>query len=328
MHHDAIKTERLILRPWKEEDFDSFARLNADPRVMEFFPGLLTKEESDQSAQRICKAMQEQGWGFWAAAIPDVCDFIGFVGLARVNFIANFTPAIEVGWRLAFDFWNKGYATEGAQAALKYGFENLHLDEIVSFTAVNNMRSRRVMEKIGMQHDEKDDFDHPKLPQDHPLSRHVLYRIRTGHFTQIWESPPENFQPRVEVAACYVEIHGRILLMERASHSAEGKTWGVPAGKIEVGESPHQAALRELQEETGIVVHSSQVKEIGTLYVQKPRGAFIYHMFQVHLNEIPQVNLSHEHTQYLWANAQDLEGLRFIGGGKEALDLYARMKKI
>src|SRR5262249_30675900 len=133
MQHDAIKTERLILRPWKEEDFDSFARLNADPRVMEFFPGLLTKVESDQYAQRICMAMQEQGWGLWAAAIPQVCDFIGYIGLARVNFAANFTPAVEVGWRLAYDFWNKGYATEGAQAALKYGFENLHLDEIVSF---------------------------------------------------------------------------------------------------------------------------------------------------------------------------------------------------
>lgn len=323
----VIKTERLIMRPWKEEDFDSFARLNADPRVMEFFPGVLTQEESDQFAKRICIAMKQQGWGLWAVSIPDVADFIGYIGLAPVNFVADFTPAVEVGWRLAYDFWNKGYATEGAQAAVKYGFENVHLNEIVSFTAVNNMRSRRVMEKIGMYHDEKSDFDHPKLPEGHALRRHALYRIRTGHFTQIWESPPENFQSRVEVAACYVEINGRILLMERASNSAEGKTWGVPAGKIENGETPHQAAIRELVEETGIKVSSSQVKEIGRLYVQKPRGDYIYHMFQVYINEIPKVILSPEHTQYLWANAEDIEALHLIGGGREALDHYARMKK-
>ena len=129
--------------------------------------------------------MKQQGWGLWAVSIPDVADFIGYIGLAPVNFVADFTPAVEVGWRLAYDFWNNGYATEGAQAALKYGFENVHLNEIVSFTAINNMRSRRVMEKIGMYHDEKSDFDHPKLPEGHELRRHALYRIRTGHFTQI-----------------------------------------------------------------------------------------------------------------------------------------------
>lgn len=326
MSDEVIRTERLILRPWKKEDFEAFARLNADPRVMEFFPGVLSRKESDQFLQSICKAMESQGWGFWAVSLPHAADFIGYVGLAHVNIAADFTPAVEVSWRFAYEFWNKGYATEGALAALKYGFENLLLDEIVAFTVVNNMRSRRVMEKIGMWHDENNDFDHPKLPEGHLLRRHVLYRIRTGHFTQIWESPPEDFRSDVEVAACYVEIDGRILLMERASKSAEGKTWGVPAGKIEQGETPPQAALRELIEETGIKVSSSQVKEIGKLYVWKPRGTFIYHMFQVHVNEVPVVNLSHEHTQYKWANAQDLETLHFIGGGREALDHYARMK--
>ena len=115
--------------------------------------------------------------------------------------------------------------------------------------------------------------------------------------------------------------------MERASNSAEGKTWGVPAGKIEAGETPHQAAIRELIEETGIQASSSQVKEIGKLYVQKPRGDYIYHMFQVNINEMPKVILSPEHTKYLWANAEDIEALHLIGGGREALNQYARMKK-
>lgn len=174
----VIKTERLILRPWRDEDFDSFAQLNADPRVMEFFPGVLTQEESDQFAKRICIAMKQQGWGLWAVSIPDIADFIGYIGLAPVNFVADFTPAVEVGWRLAYDFWNKGYATEGAQAALKYGFETLQLDEIVSFTAVQNTRSQKVMEKIGMKHYSEEDFDHPKLAEDHWLRKHVLYRLK------------------------------------------------------------------------------------------------------------------------------------------------------
>lgn len=327
MREDTMQTERLILRPWRQEDLEPFAQLNADHRVMEFFPGVLTREQSNQLVHRIQSHHQSNGFGPWAVSVPGVADFIGFIGLFQVPFEANFTPAVEVGWRLAYDFWNQGYATEGARAALKYGFETLHLNEIVSFTAVNNRRSRHVMEKIGMYHDTKNDFDHPKLPDGHELRRHVLYRIRTGHFTKIWESPPENFQPRVEVAACYVEVNGRILLMERASNAAEGKTWGVPAGKIEAGETPHQAAIRELIEETGIEVFPSQVDEIGQLYVQKPKCSYIYHMFQVHINEIPKVILSPEHTQYLWANAEDIETLHLIGGGKEALNHYARMKK-
>lgn len=327
MHDYAIETERLILRPWCEEDLDPFFQLNADPRVMEFFPSVKSYEETAEEFRLIRGSFETNGWGFWAASLIESSQFIGFIGLKNVGFTANFTPAVEIGWRLAYEYWGKGYATEGAKASLQYGFETLHLNEIVSFTAVNNMRSRRVMEKIGMSHDEKNDFDHPKLPEGHALRKHALYRIKTGHFTKIWESPPKNFQPRVEVAACYVEINDRILLMERSSNSAEGKTWGVPAGKIEVGETPHQAAIRELVEETGINVSSSQVKEIGRLYVQKPRGDFIYHMFQVHINEIPKVILSPEHTQYLWANAEDIEVLHLIGGGKEALDHYARMKK-
>lgn len=173
-----IKTERLILRPWKKEDFEPFAQLNADPKVMEYFLSVSTREESDQLANRIYNTFQEQEWGLWAASIPHEADFIGFIGLAQVNFEASFTPAIEVGWRLAHRYWGKGYASEGAKAAIEYGFKTLGLDDIVSFTPVENMRSRRVMEKIGMYHDEQGDFDHPRLPVGHKLRRHVLYRIQ------------------------------------------------------------------------------------------------------------------------------------------------------
>jgi 3-dehydroquinate dehydratase / shikimate dehydrogenase len=180
----TLKTKRLILRPWKETDLDPFAALNADPKVMEYFPSTLSREESDSLANRIQSKFEEKGYGMWAVAIPGIADFIGFIGLNNVDkstFPAHFTPAIEIGWRLASDYWGKGYATEGAKAVLAYGFESLNLEEIVSFTAVQNMRSRRIMEKIGMHHDSKDDFDNPKLPQDHVLRRHVLYRLTKKH---------------------------------------------------------------------------------------------------------------------------------------------------
>ena len=179
-----IKTERLLLRPWKEEDLEPFAKLNADPRVMEYFPGLKTKEESDAFANRISDLIERSGWGFWAASLIQTGEFIGMIGLADVNFTAPFTPAVEIGWRLAFDYWGKGYATEGALASLQYGFEKLKLERIVAFTAVQNKRSRAVMERIGMHHDPKDDFDHPKVPEGHPLSHHVLYKIQKAQ----WQS--------------------------------------------------------------------------------------------------------------------------------------------
>ncbi len=173
-----IRTSRLLLRQWQEADLAPFAALNADARVREFFPGLLSREESDRSAKMMSDHIARCGWGFWAAELVATGEFIGMIGLEDVYFQAHFTPAVEIGWRLAFEHWGKGYATEGAKAALAYGFETLQLGEIVAFTAVHNKRSRLVMEKIGMHHDLKDDFDHPKISAGHPLQRHVLYRLR------------------------------------------------------------------------------------------------------------------------------------------------------
>lgn len=148
----TIQTERLVLRQWRKEDLEPFAKLNADPRVMEFFPMPWTQEESDISLQSARNHIEKYGWGKWAVSLLETDEFIGFIGLEDVYFQAHFTPAVEIGWRLAFDYWGKGYATEGAKAALAYGFETLSLDEIVSFTAMPNVRSRRIMEKIGMHH--------------------------------------------------------------------------------------------------------------------------------------------------------------------------------
>jgi 3-dehydroquinate dehydratase/shikimate dehydrogenase len=185
----SIRTDRLILRQWKKGDLEPFASINADPRVREYFPGLQTREESDHSVSLVSGHIEKYGWGFWAASLVETGEFIGFIGLEDVYFQANFVPAVEIGWRLAYKHWGKGYATEGALACLRYGFETLKLDEIVSFTAVENTRSRRVMEKIGMHHDSKDDFDHPKLPEGHPLRRHVLYRLDRDEWKKQQRAP-------------------------------------------------------------------------------------------------------------------------------------------
>lgn len=178
----TLKTKRLILRPWKEEDLEPFAALNADPRVRKYFPGLMTKEESDASVKVMSEHFQKWGWGFWAVSLIETGEFIGLIGLANVTFEASFVPAVEIGWRLGFNHWGKGYATEGALACLEYGFEILKLQEIVAFTAVHNSPSRAVMERIGMHHNEEDDFDHPRVPVGDPLRRHVLYRIYKREF--------------------------------------------------------------------------------------------------------------------------------------------------
>ena len=184
MHDYAIKTERLILRPWLEEDLEPFAELNADPRVMEYFPSVKSFEETAEEFGLIRGGFDSFGWGFWAASLIEGDKFIGFIGLKNVGFQAHFTPAVEIGWRLAYEYWGKGYATEGAKASLKYGFETLNLDEIVSFTPTQNKKSANVMKKIGMTHNPEDDFDHPRLAEGHALRRHVLYRLKRSDWSQ------------------------------------------------------------------------------------------------------------------------------------------------
>jgi ribosomal-protein-alanine N-acetyltransferase len=171
-----LRTERLCLRRWLPEDRPEFARLNADPRVVEFLPQPLSRDESDSLADRIEAHFQQHGFGLWAVEIAGVAPLAGFIGLSIPRFEAPFTPCVEIGWRLAAEHWNRGYASEGARAALEFGLGPLGLPEIVSFTVPDNTRSRRVMEKIGMQHSPADDFDHPVLPEGHRLRRHVLYR--------------------------------------------------------------------------------------------------------------------------------------------------------
>lgn len=173
----VLRTARLKLRPWRAADLAPFAALNADPAVREFFPGRLDRAESDAQAAHIQAKIERDGFGFWAVELPGAAPFIGFVGITRVRPDMPFAPAVEVGWRLARAHWGQGYATEGAEAALAHGFGALGLTEIVALTLPGNARSRAVMRRLGMRHDTAGDFDHPALPADHAMRRHVLYRL-------------------------------------------------------------------------------------------------------------------------------------------------------
>ena len=162
---------------WRDEDLEPFSAVNADPRVMEFYPSTLSRSESELRLARMKLHFEEHGFGMWA--VEAAGRFVGLVGLAVPDFRASFTPCVEIGWRLAAEHWGRGYATEAARAAATFGFDHLDLEEIVSFTTVANERSRRVMERLGMRRAPVDDFLHPGLPEGHPLRPHVLYRLRS-----------------------------------------------------------------------------------------------------------------------------------------------------
>jgi RimJ/RimL family protein N-acetyltransferase len=176
--HLELRTARLLLRRWRDDDLEPFSRLNADPEVMRHFPSTVDRSGSKLFVERIEREFEARGFGLWAVEVTGQVPFIGFAGLHLQEFPAHFTPSVEVGWRLARPYWGRGYATEGARAALAFGFDRLGLAEVVSFTVPANTRSRAVMERLGMTRDPADDFDHPSLPGGHPLRRHVLYRIR------------------------------------------------------------------------------------------------------------------------------------------------------
>ena len=181
----TLRTERLVLRPWRESDRGPFAAINADPRVMEHFPRVKTREESDAGFDGIVARMERQGYGLWAVDVPGIAEFIGFIGLNPADGALG-RPVLEVGWRLAAEHWGRGYATEGGRASLAHAFEALGQAEVVSFAPAGNERSRRVMEKLGMRRRPEDDFDHPGVPATWPGRRHVLYRISRAR----WRGAP------------------------------------------------------------------------------------------------------------------------------------------
>lgn len=173
----TIETARLLLRPWRDSDVEPWVQMNADPRVAEFFPRIYTRELSQSTAQRLRADLERRGYGWWVVEVREGSAFAGVVALQEVPFSAHFTPAREIGWRFTPECWGRGYATEAALAALGFAFSRLGWNEVVAMTAAPNLRSQRVMERLGMSRDTGGDFDHPRIEAGHPLRRHVLYRI-------------------------------------------------------------------------------------------------------------------------------------------------------
>ena len=176
------ETKRLILRNWEDGDIAEFIKMNQDPKVMEFFPAPYSPEETRQSIHNFKQSIEQYGYGMFACELKENRQFIGFVGLLFRDFEASFTPCVEIGWRIAYGHWGQGFALEAAQKCVEIGFNEFNLQEIISFTALINKRSERVMQKLGMHHDSIDDFYHPKLNHEHPLALHVLYRLSKAEF--------------------------------------------------------------------------------------------------------------------------------------------------
>lgn len=182
-----LKTDRLLLRQWREEDSPIFAELNADPRVMEFYPNLLSCQESNAAAAKFKSLIKQNGWGFWAVETISECTFIGLVGLHKPTYKLPFGPCVEIGWRVASAYWGKGYATEAAGACLDFAFDKLALPEVFSFASVANIKSQAVMERLSMVNMQAN-FDHPTIPPNSPLREHVVYKIDV----QRWRSAKDS----------------------------------------------------------------------------------------------------------------------------------------
>ncbi len=183
-----LRTPRLLLRQWKDSDLEAWAVMNADPEVRRYFPSVHTRTEAQGEADRIRASITQRGWGMWAVEVPGVHAFAGFVGLNLPAYEAPWMPAVEIGWRLAPAAWHQGYATEGAAAALHFAFTHLELPQVVAMSVPTNGPSHSVMDRIGMVRDPGADFDHPRVPADWPLKRHILHRI-TAEQWQLHQAP-------------------------------------------------------------------------------------------------------------------------------------------
>lgn len=245
----VFESERLGFRRWKKSDYEPFAQMNSNREVMRYFPKQLTKEESNAFIQRIESHFEEHGYGLWAVELKESHVFIGFIGFFNTTFEAEFTPCIEIGWRLSNNFWNQGYASEGAVACLDFGFASLGFMQVHSFTSEINHPSIGVMKKIGMNC--LGEFEHPRIEEGNPLKKHVLYNIvrnKNIYFHEvIGEEKDENrtLEGRISVRGVVVRDKKMLLIATKRGD------YIIPGGGIEEGETAEHALAREIEEETG-----------------------------------------------------------------------------
>jgi RimJ/RimL family protein N-acetyltransferase/8-oxo-dGTP pyrophosphatase MutT (NUDIX family) len=311
-----ITTPRLTLRPWRESDLVPFAAMNADPQVMRHFPKLLTREECDAAVDRFQNQFGKQGFSIFAVELSATRAFIGSVGLTQPLFESHFTPCVEIGWRIRRESQCRGYATEAARALLRFGFETLNLNEIVSFTVPANQSSWTLMERLGMTRNPSEDFDHPRVPKDHPLCRHILYRLTQSQWrtseAQIFDPNPQPQYGRRIAGRTYIIRPGSYAIIQNdAGQFAIVQTTGgigLPGGGADSAESPQQTLQRELLEETGrrVLIHRQIGESIEFVHSTR-EGDFEKHCTFFHASFDPSAPPSPPEpgTQILWLAAAD-----------------------
>ena len=311
-----LTTPRLTLRPWRDSDLAPFAAMNADPHVMRYFPKLLTREECDVAVQRFQNQVSQNGYSIFAVEETATGTFIGSVGLTHPIFEYRFTPCVEIGWRIRREFQCRGYATEAARALLRFGFETLNLDEIVSFTVPANQSSWTLMERLGMTRNPAEDFAHPKVPKDHPLSRHILYRLSKSQWkaneARLFEPNPQPQYGRRIEGRPYINRPGSYAVIQNdAGQFAIVQTAGgigLPGGGADSAESPQETLHRELLEETGrrVIIHRQIGQSIEFVHSTR-EGDFEKHctFFHAGFDDESPASPPEPGTQILWLSPHD-----------------------
>jgi ribosomal-protein-alanine N-acetyltransferase len=313
----TITTPRLTLRPWRQDDLPAFAQMNADPQVMKYMFKMLDRRQSDEAAEKLAAHFARHGFGKWAIEAPGVAPFVGCVGTAQVSYQTPAAPCVEIGWRMAFDYWGRGYATEAARAALEFGFTKLKLDEIVSFTVPANQSSWMLMERLGMTRSPDEDFNHPLVAPDHPLSRHMLFRLKRTE----WES-----NQQIDGAAKNPQfgrhLEGRQYIVRPGSYAlirnSRGQIAiidsmngiGLPGGGADAGETPAQTLHRELREECGCEIVIERELGFATDFVHSTReGNFEKRctFFEAHFDGHPDEEIISPEpgTRIIWLSPAD-----------------------
>lgn len=305
-----IQTPRLHILPLEEKDFSKAFDMMQNPDVMRYIgTGVKTESEARALFQLLLDHQHTFGFSLGKVIKSDTKEFIGLGGL--VHFTLNHDdPTIEIGYWLNPPYWEKGYATEIARHCADWAFEHLDIDQVVGVTHPGNKASQRVLQNAGLVPNGRTTYKGKEV---------CLFQRQRPEPITLLDHPPADFHAKVEVSACYLVADGEILLLKRAHGKPEEGLWGVPAGKIDPGETPLQGALRELQEETGLEYPPSVVIEKGRRYIRKPSIDYIYHMFILPLEQKPKVQITPEHLEYRWVTPLEADSLPLMSGANEAL---------
>lgn len=305
-----IQTSRLQIIPLEESDFSQALDMMRNPEVMRFIGnGVKTNEEARSLFEQFLSHQKKFGHSLGKVIDKSDGSFIGLGGVVHYALEEN-NPTVEVGYWLNPPYWGKGYASEIAKHCVDWAFENLAIDRIVGVTDPENSASQRVLQKAGLV---------PEGTADYKGREVQLFSRKAPEKLEIFEIPPTGFTPHVEVAACYLLSEGEILLLKRGYGKPEEGLWGVPAGKIDPGETVLEGALRELNEETGLTVPAEKLIDKGSLYINRPGISFVYHMFLINFEKKPKIQITPEHLEHQWINPLQADTLPLMSGGKRAL---------